>query len=109
MCEVEVLHACETGVETQVSPALLDPLDQKATLGQSASPDSKAHQAGKEMLDRLEILDNRVRLDSQDRRVQLANLETRVLLVNLDGLVRQEIKDKLDRPDFKVFGCCILT
>ena len=69
------------------------------------SLDSKAHQAGREMVERQEILELRVQVDNQDLRVQLDSLEIQVSMVVLDGLVHQDLKDRLDSLALKVVEC----
>jgi len=76
-----VYECDECGVEMQVGLELLAGQDQKVTLGQLASLDCKAHQAGRVMLEHLEILEHKVLVDNQDHRVQLVSLETLVPLV----------------------------
>ena len=73
------------------------------------SLDSKAHQAGREMVERQEILELRVQVDNQDLRVQLDSLEIQVSMVVLDGLVHQDLKDRLDSLALKVIECSVLT
>ena len=51
-------------------------LDVKVKLVKLASLGSKVYQAGKEMMERQEILETRVQMDNQDHRVRLVSLET---------------------------------